>query len=256
MNWWRFFKYLGLTFAVVGFVVGVIVLNWHYLHLRSPEQRGTFGDMFGGVNALFAGLAFAALIITLWMQWDQIQSQEQDSNVQKQYIQNALEALSASAEAQNSSMLALQAQIQELAKQRRLSILPAFTIVRFRNTESGPWLKNIGNGTALNVRANILNLSDKKGRRITEIRFNPVSHLLKEQEEIFSIADSKPELNKSYQGDLPINIIRSVFISENATLTLLFEDIEGVTHRQNLTMEAGICKPSTVKQLSTSQQVI
>lgn len=32
------------------------------------EQRGQFGDMFGMVNALFSGLAFAGVIITIRQQ--------------------------------------------------------------------------------------------------------------------------------------------------------------------------------------------
>jgi hypothetical protein len=31
-------------------------------------SRGQFGDMFGAVNALFSGLAFATIVITLWQQ--------------------------------------------------------------------------------------------------------------------------------------------------------------------------------------------
>jgi hypothetical protein len=31
-------------------------------------DRGTFGDLFGAVNALFAGLAFAGLIYTILLQ--------------------------------------------------------------------------------------------------------------------------------------------------------------------------------------------
>lgn len=31
-------------------------------------DRGTMGDMFGAVNSLFSGLAFAALLITIFQQ--------------------------------------------------------------------------------------------------------------------------------------------------------------------------------------------
>lgn len=44
------------------------------------EQRGQFGDLFGVVNALFSGLAFAGLIIT-------IRQQHQDLEYQKQAIE-------------------------------------------------------------------------------------------------------------------------------------------------------------------------
>lgn len=53
-----------------GCAIGVIVI-WAmtFLMLLMPkDERGTFGDMFGAVNALFSGLAFAGLIITLILQ--------------------------------------------------------------------------------------------------------------------------------------------------------------------------------------------
>ncbi len=49
-----------------GFVLGVWLLSWYWLESR--PDRGTFGDMFGSVNALFSGLAFAALIYTIFLQ--------------------------------------------------------------------------------------------------------------------------------------------------------------------------------------------
>lgn len=53
-----------------GCAIGVIVI-WAltFFVLFMPEDKqGIFGDMFGAVNALFSGLAFAGLIITLIMQ--------------------------------------------------------------------------------------------------------------------------------------------------------------------------------------------
>lgn len=55
----------GLTFAL-------FATNW------TNEERGTFGDMFGAVNALFSGLAFAGLIITLIMQHEELGLQREE----------------------------------------------------------------------------------------------------------------------------------------------------------------------------------
>ncbi|MFT7109909.1 MAG: hypothetical protein ACI843_001576 [Psychrobacter glaciei] len=41
-------------------------------------DRGTFGDMFGAVNALFSGLAFAGLICTLLIQKDELSEQRKE----------------------------------------------------------------------------------------------------------------------------------------------------------------------------------
>jgi hypothetical protein len=41
-------------------------------------DRGTFGDMFGAVNALFSGLAFAGLICTLVVQMQELKAQREE----------------------------------------------------------------------------------------------------------------------------------------------------------------------------------
>ena len=41
---------------------------WIYLCIGNWEVRGQLGDMFGAVNSLFSGLAFAGLIVTLILQ--------------------------------------------------------------------------------------------------------------------------------------------------------------------------------------------
>jgi hypothetical protein len=48
------------------------------LFLKQWEDRGTFGDLFGAVNALFSGLAFAALIYTIVLQRDEIKSNREE----------------------------------------------------------------------------------------------------------------------------------------------------------------------------------
>jgi len=36
--------------------------------VKDIAERGTFGDMFGGLNTVFAGFAFAGLIVAILMQ--------------------------------------------------------------------------------------------------------------------------------------------------------------------------------------------
>ena len=61
-------------FAIFVIAAAVIVAIWFgnlwVLSGQFPEMpvRGQFGDSFGGLNALFSGLAFAALIVTIWTQ--------------------------------------------------------------------------------------------------------------------------------------------------------------------------------------------
>lgn len=69
-----------ISFSVVVFIVFAMVVNVALLkHLYSePGDRGTAGDQFGGVTALFSGLAFAGLIITLYIQRKELELQRKE----------------------------------------------------------------------------------------------------------------------------------------------------------------------------------
>lgn len=63
-------KYLfGGVFAI--WVLSGIILYY-------VEDRGTFGDMFGAINALFSGLAFAGLIYTVLLQKEELMLQREE----------------------------------------------------------------------------------------------------------------------------------------------------------------------------------
>ena len=49
-----------------------------FLLFWDTNCRGTFGDMFGAVNALFSGLAFSGLIVTLIMQHEELGLQRKE----------------------------------------------------------------------------------------------------------------------------------------------------------------------------------
>lgn len=53
----------------------------------SKESRGTFGDQFGAVNALFSGLAFAGLIYTIMLQRKDLKLQRQDLKLQRKELE-------------------------------------------------------------------------------------------------------------------------------------------------------------------------
>lgn len=66
-----------LLFASVVLVYGVF---WGVIDaaINTPETRGVFGDKFGAVNALFSGLAFAGLILTLFLQREELSLQRDE----------------------------------------------------------------------------------------------------------------------------------------------------------------------------------
>ena len=71
---WRTLIYAGLA------VFAIWLLSWGLIDLCISEcdDRGTFGDKFGAVNALFSGLAFAGLIVTLLYQKEELKLQREE----------------------------------------------------------------------------------------------------------------------------------------------------------------------------------
>lgn len=58
----------GVAPLIIAATFVVVVWGSSGFLLAGDDQRGTFGDMFGAVNALFSGLAFASLIYTIYLQ--------------------------------------------------------------------------------------------------------------------------------------------------------------------------------------------
>ena len=72
--------------------LGVIILwglSWVLSFWIYPEieYRGQFGDSFGAVNALFAGLAFAGVIGTIRLQMRELEFQRRELEEQKEQLQ-------------------------------------------------------------------------------------------------------------------------------------------------------------------------
>jgi len=62
---------------------------------RFAEQPGQFGDMFGAVNALFSGLAFAAFIYTVNLQRTELKLQRDELKLTRAELQGQKEQLAA-----------------------------------------------------------------------------------------------------------------------------------------------------------------
>lgn len=107
------------TIAVVAIA---IVLVWisvaltAYFALPNWAERGQFGDVFGAVNALFSGLAFAGLIFAILLQREDLELQRQELTLTRQ-------ALTRAALAQEQSEAALRAQSESAAKSSRLATI-------------------------------------------------------------------------------------------------------------------------------------
>lgn len=76
-----------IVWVMIGGVVVLYLLNLSLvLFVDDPSWRGTFGDQFGAVNALFSGLAFAGLIFTIILQRRDLELQRNELKLQRQEL--------------------------------------------------------------------------------------------------------------------------------------------------------------------------
>lgn len=105
-------------YIVFGVISAVWVIYWLVLVLTIKnynhdwQVRGLFGDMFGAINALFSGLAFAGLIITILLQREELKAQKEE-------LRNNTQALKDQRLEMNHQVTAMQQQGQEMERQNR-----------------------------------------------------------------------------------------------------------------------------------------
>lgn len=92
---WKYAGAVVLAAAIYGFLV------YHY----AGDGRGTFGDMFGGLNAVFAGWAFVALVIALSMQREELGLQRKELELTRQELGKQAHAMEVAAKLQALSAL-------------------------------------------------------------------------------------------------------------------------------------------------------
>lgn len=121
-------KFIALL-SIISFIF--IVASWYYTYenLKSLtfEERGTLGDMFGGLNTLFSGLAFCGIIISILLQSSELKMQREE-------IRQNREELKGSKLAQLSQSKALEKQAENLKNSAKLSALN--TLVNFYTEKS------------------------------------------------------------------------------------------------------------------------
>ena len=93
---------------MLGGVFTLFLLNFSLVFFVENENtRGTFGDQFGAVNALFSGLAFAGLIYTIILQRRDLELQRNDLRLQREELaltRQEMEEQTAEFEKQNETL--------------------------------------------------------------------------------------------------------------------------------------------------------
>ncbi len=84
---------------VASFVVLAWLLTWYLL--KDQTERGTFGDMFGSVNAIFSGLAFVGVIYAILLQSKELKLQRKELR----FTRKELEGQKIQMELQNSTLV-------------------------------------------------------------------------------------------------------------------------------------------------------
>ena len=84
-------KYLIFFLFTALFIVSFLALSGMIIN-QFVEDRGTYGDMFGMASALFSGLAFAGILITILMQRKELQLQRLDLELTREELKKSAEA--------------------------------------------------------------------------------------------------------------------------------------------------------------------
>ncbi|WP_146180620.1 hypothetical protein [Limnohabitans curvus] len=105
-----------LLFLIPLLIVGLQALIGFGVYQAFPDwaTRGQFGDVFGVVNALFSGLAFAGLIYTVFLQREELSLQRKELELTRLELQRT-------AKAQEQSEIALRAQAEAALQSARLT---------------------------------------------------------------------------------------------------------------------------------------
>ena len=97
-----------IIWVMLGGVILLFLLNFSMVFfVKDDNFRGTFGDQFGAVNALFSGLAFTGLIYTIILQRRDLKLQRDDLGLQREELaltRHEMEEQTAEFEKQNETL--------------------------------------------------------------------------------------------------------------------------------------------------------
>lgn len=126
-------KYLPLIFIVLA-VFALWLGSFLLITSTIPtwENRGQLGDLFGSVNALFSGLAFAGLIYTIFLQRNELRLQREELKLQREEMAKSREELAEQAKVLKAQFLSSVAQLKAVASQTRIE---AIKIDSFQHVE-------------------------------------------------------------------------------------------------------------------------
>ena len=158
------------VFWIAIIVVVVICAAYIFFMFRlfpsDYEKRGQFGDMFGFIGALFSGLAFAGLIVTMLQQREDLQNQKDEIKLQRQDLEAQTEALKLQKEEIAQTNKELELQRKEMVEQNKTIILQRFENTFFNMLELQQTIVN-------ELRYELVNV-EYKGRNVLSIQYKQI----------------------------------------------------------------------------------
>lgn len=102
-----------LFIVLIVWIISGILTFWF---LGEWQIRGIFGDMFGSINSLFSGFAFAGIIYTIYLQ-------RKELKLQRLELKETRKELERSANAQEKSEKAMEKQYRTMLRTAELNAL-------------------------------------------------------------------------------------------------------------------------------------
>lgn len=101
-RWWLLLYAVGV-FGFWGIWLGVVLLLFRGDDMATMDvaTMGQFGDLFGGINALFTGLAFAGVVYTIFLQRHDLRTQNEELRATREAQIQQVKELEAAQRAQN-----------------------------------------------------------------------------------------------------------------------------------------------------------
>lgn len=154
------------TIFVVAVCIVIVIcvsyfLLFYFIVPVNMEKRGQFGDMFGFIGALFSGLAFAGLIVTMLQQREDLQNQKDEIQLQRK----DLEAQTAALQLQKEEIAQTN---KELKEQNKTIMLQRFENTFFSMLELQQTIVN-------DLRYELVNV-ENKGRNVLSVIYKQIKN--------------------------------------------------------------------------------
>ena len=93
-NWTKIPAWVWLIIVICGVVFVQVLYGIFVFQRLGPDMavRGQFGDIFGGINALFTGLAFAGVIYTILLQRRELELQREELRLNRAELGRSAQA--------------------------------------------------------------------------------------------------------------------------------------------------------------------